>query len=468
LIDSCNAEKNTLHINGGEGEEVIGARESGETKSEKKKKKKKKKTSKSEKKMILLALLFGAAQGAGEIDIQNQPTGVLWCGQNFVLNFTYPSNVAAGTEFKVQLMYDAFDVRVVGSQIGNNKEIVNFGTVKAPETLFSVLLPSPFPAEWLGDKKLDNEGLQQKVLFRISKVTDDKFNSDCSGTFCRDTVFGMNCCPADNAAKCGCDSCSCANNDVCGTNLECDYTKPRGVCQVPLPGLGENCPNNKCSQPYICQCPMGTSCLASDKTCNDNTCAKPAMGTPGRLNCPCSPDSLCESGTLVPALLLPCLQRHSDRFAHLRAVARRQGQGRLHAAQGRLGAASLLVPEPKVHHLRAGQSSLCLQVARMSQSRGHLRRRPLLSAHRLPRLPVHSARVVVQRARNYLHLKHVQTRRNEPAHNHATHDSEHDDESAVGCRKSGSGSGSCHCGKHDDNDLKESKERFCLKKKKRI
>jgi hypothetical protein len=97
-------------------------------------------------------------------------------------------------------------------------------------------------AEWLGDQKLSNDGLQQQVLFRVSKVADDKFNSDCSSTFCRDPSFAMICCPSANTAKCGCESCSCANNDVCGNGLECHYTTPRGVCQVPLPGLGEKCP----------------------------------------------------------------------------------------------------------------------------------------------------------------------------------------------------------------------------------
>lgn len=185
----------------------------------------------------------------------------MWCGQNFVLNFTYNGNVAAGTEFKVQLL--------LAVQLGD-KEIALLGTVKAPETQFAVSLPSPFPAAWLGDKKLDNEGLQQQqVLFRVAKADDDNYNSDCAGSFCRDPSFAMICCPADSA-KCGCDSCSCANNDICAPGLECDYSKPRGVCQVPLPGLGEKCPGDKCAADYLCQCSVGTTCLASEKLCTDN------------------------------------------------------------------------------------------------------------------------------------------------------------------------------------------------------
>jgi hypothetical protein len=249
--------------------------------------------------LCLLLCLLATANAAGQIKIQNQPSGVMWCGQNFVLNFTYNGNVAAGTEFKVQLMFDAFDVQIGGNAgIGSNKEIALLGKVTAPATQFAIDLPSPFPTAWLGDKKLDNEGLQQQVIFRVSKVDDDDFNSDCSSTFCRDPSFAMICCPADNAAKCGCENCSCANNDVCGNNLSCDYTKPRGVCKVPLPGLGEKCPLGKCAADYLCQCPMGTSCLASEKMCNDNRCAAPAAGVPSRLNCPCSPDMLCESGTV--------------------------------------------------------------------------------------------------------------------------------------------------------------------------
>jgi hypothetical protein len=240
--------------------------------------------------LVFFGFVVGV-ESAGEIMIQNQPSSVMWCGQSFVLNFSYSGTVTAGTELKVQLMFDVSD-------LARNKEIALLGTVVAPETQFAINLASPFPAQWLGDQKLSNDGLQQQVLFRVSKVADDKFNSDCSSTFCRDPSFAMICCPSANTAKCGCESCSCANNDVCSNGLECHYTTPRGVCQVPLPGLGEKCPLGKCAGNFVCQCPTGSSCLASEQMCNDNRCATPMVGVPSRLNCRCSPgDMLCESGT---------------------------------------------------------------------------------------------------------------------------------------------------------------------------
>jgi len=254
--------------------------------------------------LLLLAMAAAVVDCKGEIKIKNQPKGLMWCNTSFVLEFSYGADkVPAGKELKIQLMSDRFNVQL-GGNVGvlGNVEIVELGSVVAPATKFNITLPTPFPEAWTGSKKLDNDGHPAEVLFRVKRADNDDINSDCSSPFCVDASFDMTCCEPSKATVCGCKGCSCANNDVCTDELVCDYTTDKGVCQERTPSLGEPCPAGKCLAPYACRCPdaVGLQCLASQKTCVDNTCAKPALGVAGRFNCPCSPapENLCQSGTV--------------------------------------------------------------------------------------------------------------------------------------------------------------------------
>jgi hypothetical protein len=254
--------------------------------------------------LFLVVLFVEHIFASGEIKIKNQPAGVVWCNTTHELQFSYAkSAVPDGTTLVIQLMFDAFDVQLGGNVgVGNNAQIAELGRVVAPATAFNVTLPTPFPAEWTGNKKLSNDGKSQKVLYRVKRVDNNNVNSDCTALFCRDPSFAMVCCDPSQTTTCGCKDCSCANDDVCNEGLQCDYGGDDGVCKVPLPGLGDACPDLKCAAPYACRCPDvfgATTCQNSLKTCVDDLCPKPTAGVPGRFNCPCSPapENLCQAGT---------------------------------------------------------------------------------------------------------------------------------------------------------------------------
>lgn len=240
---------------------------------------------------MLSVLLFAVgALSKGEITIQNHPRGVLWCGQQLTLSLGYSSaDVPDGSELTVELMQNVLAFA--------NKPIAVLGKLTAPAKQFAVVLNSPLPAELLASGLLGNDGLQQQVLFRVKRSDNDDVNSSCKG-ICNDPTMSLICCPPENSERCGCLACSCANNDVCGMGLYCDYTKARGVCQTPPPTLGEACPAGKCAAPLLCACPIevGVNCAASQKTCQDDACPKPTAGVPGRLGCPCAPDGMCQPG----------------------------------------------------------------------------------------------------------------------------------------------------------------------------
>lgn len=244
--------------------------------------------------IVCLASLAVSVCAKGEIKITNHPSGILWCGSApFTLNFEYSSSdVPDGTLLDVVIMQNVL--------VLSNRPIATLGKVVAPVKQFTVTLPSPLTPELIGtgSATLSNEGLQQHVLFRVQRSDNGDVSSQCKGA-CTDPSVTVICCPADNTARCGCRGCSCANNDVCADAMVCDYSGKLGTCIVPPPSLGEPC-TNKCQPGLVCQCPLneGTSCVTG-KTCQDSKCAKPLVGVPSRLGCPCSPapEALCERGT---------------------------------------------------------------------------------------------------------------------------------------------------------------------------
>jgi hypothetical protein len=370
--------------------------------------------------LCLLLCLLATANAAGQIKIQNQPSGVMWCGQNFVLNFTYNGNVAAGTEFKVQLMFDAFDVQIGGNAgIGSNKEIALLGKVTAPATQFAIDLPSPFPTAWLGDKKLDNEGLQQQGLFRVSKVDDDDFNSDCSSTFCRDPSFAMICCPADNAAKCGCENRAAVPTTTSVATISAATTPSRAAsARSRCRASARSAPSASAPPTTSASAPWAPP-VSPPRRCA-TTIAAPlhAAGVPSRLNCPCSPDMLCESGTVcqlyfcrvsnaIPIGSLNCEPSLGVKAKDVCMLHKDGSAPRPYSCQNK----KCTICEPG-NRLCVCKSLACLNPG------GHLRAGSLLPAHRLRRLPVHRARVLVLGAWHHLHLQHLPSRRHQSADNH--------------------------------------------------
>jgi hypothetical protein len=233
-----------------------------------------------------LLLLLSVARGE-EIKIENMPKGVMWCGASHLLKFTYDAkDVPDGTQLRIVLSLDTF---------GDNEVITDLGTVTAPAKEFNIVLPQPFPADWLGKDKLkDNQGGGADVIFEVIRADKTSVNSYC-GTFCSDPQFTLKCCPTADP-KCGCDNCSCATGDVCNAGFQCGSN---GKCTVDLPGAGELCPMGKCESNFNCQCPASNpSCQPTEKSCVDTrTCPINMATLPGKLNCPCSnPGMLCESG----------------------------------------------------------------------------------------------------------------------------------------------------------------------------
>jgi hypothetical protein len=207
---------------------------------------------------------------------------VLWCGTSLNLNFTYDAkDVPDGTMLNVVLAIEDF--------FANELVIAPLGSVVAPAKELLVQFPSPFPADWLGKDKLkDNAGSGEGVTIEI--MTADKKISSYCGFDLSDPEFTIKCCPNSDAAKCGCDKCSCASNDQCNAGLVCERD---GKCAIDLPGVGELCPAGVCERSLQCKCPEANpQCAATEKLCFG---ACPVSTAPGKINCPCN-KGMCEAG----------------------------------------------------------------------------------------------------------------------------------------------------------------------------
>lgn len=237
--------------------------------------------------MLLVLIAMIACIRAKGIQVENMPKGVMWCGASHLLNFTYSAkDVPDGSQLRIVLSLD---------KAGENKVLADLGTVVAPVKEFNIVLPQPLPAEWVGKDKLsDNTGGSSTVIFEVIRADKTDVNSYC-GLICFDPDFTLKCCPASDAAKCGCDKCSCSSGDVCAAGLECNGS---GKCQIDLPGAGQPCPMDMCEGRHKCQCPASNpTCQPADKVCVDTGCAVGMPALPGKLNCPCSnPGGTCEAG----------------------------------------------------------------------------------------------------------------------------------------------------------------------------
>jgi hypothetical protein len=208
---------------------------------------------------------------------------VLWCGASLNLNFSYNANeVPDGTVLSIVLAVEDF--------FANDNVIATLGSVVAPAKEFLIQFPNPFPTDWLGSKKLkDNAGSGEGVTIEIMSA-DKKISSYCTTTV-SDPEFTIKCCPSSEAAKCGCDKCSCATGDQCSAGLACESD---GKCAIDLPGVGELCQAGLCERSLLCKCPeTNPQCAVTEKLCFG---ACPVGSTaPGKLNCPCN-KGMCEAG----------------------------------------------------------------------------------------------------------------------------------------------------------------------------
>jgi hypothetical protein len=157
--------------------------------------------------MILFAL-FVVVAFAGEITLKNNPTKVIKCGDPaYVLEWTYDSSAMsflsnnANKEVQIVLKYDGLpnsDIAVLGKvtypqsmvKQKHNKHtkilliLVPFFFSKqnvTPKLQFSVVFPKPWPASWLKNTNIKNDGKEYPLLLEVQAVADTDINSASCG-----------------------------------------------------------------------------------------------------------------------------------------------------------------------------------------------------------------------------------------------------------------------------------------------